>query len=109
MPHDGYLDYIELPAADIAATKEFYGAMFGWRFVDYGPDYCEFDSGGRKGGFNPARKSPLIVLYAVDLDAMESKLRKAGAKITAHHNFPGGRRFHLRDPNGNEVAVWTKG
>ena len=20
--------------------------------------------------------------------------------------FPGGRRFHFRDPNGNEYAVW---
>ena len=108
MPVDGYLDYIELPAADIGAAKNFYGAMFGWQFVDYGPGYTEFDSDGRKGGFNPELKSPLIVLYASDLDAMEAKLRAAGTEITAHHEFPGGRRFHFRDPVGNEVAVWTK-
>jgi predicted enzyme related to lactoylglutathione lyase len=24
------------------------------------------------------------------------------------HVFPGGRRFHFRDPAGNELAVWTK-
>jgi predicted enzyme related to lactoylglutathione lyase len=51
---------------------------------------------------------PLIVLYAKDLDAMEAKLRDMGAQITAHHAFPGGRRFHFRDPNGNEIAMWTK-
>ena len=114
MPQDGFLDYIELPAPDVAATKKFYGAAFGWTFVDYGPDYVEFDSSGRKGGFNAERKvvssgGPLVILYASDLDAMEAKVRAAGAEITERHEFPGGRRFHFRDPNGNEIAVWTKG
>jgi len=113
MPADGYLDYIEIPAPDIAATKRFYGAVFGWTFVDYGPDYVEFHSGDRVGGFNAEMKvaaegGPLVVLYAGDLEAMEAKVRAAGAEITARHEFPGGRRFHLRDPNGNEIAVWTK-
>ena len=39
MPHDGFLDYVELPGSDIPATKSFYGAVFGWSFTDYGPDY----------------------------------------------------------------------
>jgi predicted enzyme related to lactoylglutathione lyase len=113
MPDDGALDYVELPAADIAAAKAFYGALFGWRFVDYGPDYAEFDSAGRKGGFNArlppaANGGPLIILYAADLDAMEARVKQAGAAITAHHAFPGGRRFHFRDPGGNEIAVWTR-
>ena len=50
------LDYIELPASDIPATKGFYGAVFGWTFIDFGPDYVAFDSGGRSGGFNAERK-----------------------------------------------------
>lgn len=113
MPVDGYLDYIELPAADIEAAKRFYGTLFGWTFVDYGPDYVEFDSTGRKGGFHAGRapiagSGPLIVLYAADLDAMETRLRAAGAPIIEHHAFPGGRRFHFHDPNGNELAMWTK-
>ena len=113
MPADGYLDYIELPAPDVAAAKAFYGALFGWRFVDYGPGYAEFDSEGRKGGFNarlpPASSGgPLIVLYAADLDGMEARVKEAGAEIIAHHEFPGGRRFHFRDPGGNEISVWTK-
>lgn len=32
------IDYIEFPATDIAATKQFYSKLFGWRFEDYGPD-----------------------------------------------------------------------
>jgi hypothetical protein len=73
----------------------------------------EFHSGDRVGGFNVERKvvaigGPLIVLTAADLDAMETKVRAAGAEILSRHEFPGGRRFHFRDPNGNEIAVWTK-
>ncbi|MDE1939287.1 MAG: VOC family protein [Alphaproteobacteria bacterium] len=113
MPQDGYLDYIELPASDIPATKAFYGAVFGWTFIDYGPNYLEFHSGDRVGGFNAERKvvsrgGALVVLYAADLDAMEAKVRAAGAEIMEHVAFPGGRRFHFRDPNGNEIAIWTK-
>ncbi|HEY3636551.1 MAG TPA: VOC family protein [Rhizomicrobium sp.] len=113
MPVDGSLDYIELPGPDIAASKLFYGAVFGWTFTDYGPDYTAFQSpDGREGGFNAERKvsegGALVVLYANDLDAMETKVRAAGVEITARHEFPGGRRFHFRDPNGNEIAVWVK-
>ncbi len=114
MPADGFLDYIELPGADIPATKAFYGSIFGWTFTDYGPDYVAFDSAGRQGGFNAERKvvangGPLIVLYAADLDAMETKVRAAGAEILSKESFASGRRFHFRDPNGNEIAIWTKG
>ncbi|HEX3808472.1 MAG TPA: VOC family protein [Rhizomicrobium sp.] len=113
MPADGYLDYLELPAPDMAATKRFYGDVFGWTFTDYGPDYVEFRCGDHTGGFYTERKvisegGALVILYANDLDAMEAKVKAAGAEITEHHEFPGGRRFHFRDPNGNELAVWTK-
>ena len=112
MPADGYLDYIELPAPDMAATKRFYGSVFGWTFTDYGPDYVAFECAGRNGGFNAERKvvasgGPLVVLFAQDLDAMEATVRAAGADITERHEFPGGRRFHFRDPNGNEIAMWS--
>lgn len=113
MTPDGSLDYVELPATDIAATKRFYGSVFGWNFTDYGPDYVAFEIDGRSGGFNTERRTvasggPLVVLYAGDLDATEEKVRQAGAAILSREAFTGGRRFHFRDPNGNEVAVWTR-
>lgn len=115
MPLDGSLDYIELPASDLAATKVFYRTVFGWSFTDYGPDYTAFEACGRDGGFNAEREvgtvtgtGPLLVIYANDLEAMEAKIRAAGGVILGHESFEGGRRFAFRDPNGNEVAVWTK-
>jgi predicted enzyme related to lactoylglutathione lyase len=113
MPVDGALDYLELPGADIPATKAFYATVFGWTFVDYGPDYIAFNAHGRDGGFNAGRKviandGALAVIYANDLGAMEAKVKSAGAEIISRESFEGGRRFHFRDPNGNEIAVWTK-
>jgi predicted enzyme related to lactoylglutathione lyase len=52
MSSEGYLDYIELPAMDIAAAKKFYNMVLGWAFVDFGLAYAEFHSGERVGGFN---------------------------------------------------------
>ena len=109
---DGYLDYLELPAPDIEASKRFCGQVFGWTFSDYGLEYCEFNAHGRRGGFAADRKAlagggALAVLCANDLDAMETRVRDTGAEITGRREFPGDRRFHFRDPNGNEIAVWS--
>ena len=38
----------------------------------------------------------------------QNKIEQAGGKIVqATFSFPGGRRFHFADPNGNEYAVWS--
>ena len=36
--NDRRIDYIEFPVTDVARAKQFYGAVFGWTFEDYGPD-----------------------------------------------------------------------
>jgi predicted enzyme related to lactoylglutathione lyase len=106
------IDYIELPASDIEGTKTFYHSVFGWKFEDYGPDYTSFHDGRIGGGF---AKSPapgtgvLLVIYSTDLDAVQQSIQAAGGKIVKEtFSFPGGRRFHFADPNGNELAVWSE-
>jgi uncharacterized protein len=111
-PNDRRIDYIEFHASDLARTKAFYTAAFGWKFTDYGPTYASFDDGRLTGGFwtdaAPGR-GPLIILYAADLAASEAKVRAAGGTIVkAAYTFPGGRRFHFNDPSGNELAVWSE-
>ena len=110
--NDRRIDYIEFPATDIGATKAFYEQVFGWKFIDYGPDYTSFEDGRLSGGFRKEDKvgtgGVLVVIYAVDLASMEAKVRGAGgAIVTPLHSFPGGRRFHFTDPSGNEVAIWS--
>ena len=112
MREDGKIDYIELPGGELARSKQFYADAFGWRFVDYGPTYAAFEDAGLDGGFQgdpaAAPAKPLVVLFARDLEAAVAKVEAAGGTITAPiYSFPGGRRFHFRDPAGNELAVWS--
>ncbi|GGI86323.1 VOC family protein [Shewanella gelidii] len=109
------INYLELPTQDLASSKTFFGQVFGWQFLDYGPEYCCFSNAGIDGGFyqadqvfNLQQGSPLIVLYHDDLQAAQEKVVAAGGVITkAVFSFPGGRRFHFTEPCGNEYAVWS--
>lgn len=111
--NDRRIDYIEFPATDISATRRFYHDIFGWTFEDYGPEYTSFVDGRLAGGFRTAPKvqagGALIVIYASDLEGTEAKVKAAGGNIVKPiFPFPGGRRFHFNDPNGNELAVWSE-
>jgi predicted enzyme related to lactoylglutathione lyase len=117
--HNLQMDYIEFPATDIEATKRFYNQVFGWKFQDWGPTYTSFHDGRLAGGFNgesqPAvadavkTRGVLVVLYATSLDDIYGKVKAAGGKIVREtFDFPGGKRFHFADPNGNELAVWSE-
>ncbi len=109
------INYIEFPAKDIQAVKAFFIAAFGWQFEDYGPDYIAFSNEGVDGGFfksdqvsTTANGSALIVFYSKNLASTQSKIENAGGAIVQPvFAFPGGRRFHFCDPNGNEYAVWS--
>jgi len=110
--HDRRIDYIEFSATSIEATKTFYSAVFEWTFTDYGSEYTSFQDGRLAGGFALAPEvtagGPLVVLYAKDLEAMETRVTEHGGRIVREvFDFPGGRRFHFTDPSGNELAVWS--
>ncbi len=112
MAGEGQVDYVEFPATDLAKTKAFYTQVFGWKFEDYGPEYTSFADGRLAGGFFAAAaagaRGALVVIYAKDLEGMEVKVKLAGGSIVKPiFSFPGGRRFHFTDPNGNELAVWS--
>jgi len=110
------INYVEFPAKDIEKTKKFFTETFGWSFVDYGPDYVSFADAGLDGGFfkselntSTDKGSALVVLYSDDIETTQSKIESAGGAIVKPlFSFPGGRRFHFTDPNGNEYAVWSE-
>ncbi len=74
------LNYVEFAAKDLAATKAFFSSVFGWSFVDYGPEYSAFSDQGLDGG----------------------------SVVRPIFDFPGGCRFHFVEPSGNEFAVWSE-
>ena len=109
------INYIEFPAKDLPATKAFFTAIFGWSFEDYGPEYTAFSNAGIDGGFfqsdlkaTTGTGSALIVFYSKELEQTLAKIENVGGTIIKPtFSFPGGRRFHFGDPNGNEYAVWS--
>lgn len=109
------INYVELPATDLAATRRFFEEVFGWTFADFGPDYTAFTNAGLRGGFfrsdlraRTANGSALVVLYSDDLEDTQRKVEAAGGvTLKDVFPFPGGRRFHFSEPSGNEFAVWS--
>lgn len=109
------INYVEFPAKNIALAKAFFTAVFEWEFTDYGPDYTAFENQGLDGGFFTSEQttstqngSALVVFYSNALEETQAKIEPAGGTIIQDiFSFPGGRRFHFADPNGNEYAVWS--
>ena len=117
MQHE-LINYLEYPAKYIEKTKQFFAAVFNWQFTDYGPEYTAFSKAetGIDGGFylsdqtsNTDNGACLTVFYSDDLTQTETKIIEHGGKIKVPtFEFPGGKRFHFTDPNGNEFAVWSE-
>jgi len=109
------IDYVEFPSRDLDVTKRFFTTVFGWSFTDYGPEYAAFADQAIRGGFYLSDKvasseagGALIVFYSPQLEQTQARIEQAGGDIVKPiFSFPGGRRFHFADPNGNEYAVWS--
>lgn len=109
------IDYIELAAPVLEASKTFYAEVFGWEFNDYGEQYAGIraaDSDGEVGGLDgngeAGSGAPLVMIYSQALPETFEAVKAAGARITIEpFDFPGGRRFHFVDPGGNELGVWA--
>ena len=110
---DKRIDYIEIPVTDPAKARDFFAALLGWEFREWGADYLSFNDGRLEGGLRrsnePAPASGvLLVFYSEDLERDVQRTKDLGATISQEiFDFPGGRRFHFVDPVGNEYAMWS--
>jgi predicted enzyme related to lactoylglutathione lyase len=109
------INYVEFPAVNLDATKDFFSKSLNWTFEDFGPGYTAFSGQGLDGGFFKSDQkstsengAALIVFYSSDLQNTLSKIENAGGFISKPiFAFPGGKRFHFIEPSGNELAVWS--
>lgn len=104
------INYLELPVRDVAGAKAFYSAAFDWAFTDFGPDYASTMRGDGDLGLNgDAAQWTAQLLPVIEVDDLEATLARvtaAGGTMTLPiFAFPGGRRFHFRDPAGHELAA----
>lgn len=109
------IDYIEVPSKDVAQSRTFFTALFGWAFTDYGPEYTAFEDGRIAGGFFKSEQvsltktgASLPVIYTESLEQAKADAVRLGATITRDiFSFPGGRRFQFTEPGGSEFAIWS--
>ena len=104
------INFVELPTSHLPASRRFYSDAFGMRFTDFGATYSCTMSGdvdlGLQADSAETTSAPLAVIAVEDLDAALEAITRAGGTITKPvFAFPGGRRFHFRDPGGNELAA----
>ena len=113
MSKEKKINYVEIPATDPGKARDFFSALFGWTFQEWGDDYISFNDGSLDGGFYRADPSAastgvLIVFYSEDLERDMARVVELGATISKDiFMFPGGRRFQFRDPAGTEYAIWA--
>ena len=102
--------FVEIPAKTIDLAKSFYTEAFGLKMTDFGPTYSCTMTGdvdlGIQADSKEAARAPLPVIQVDSVESAEALVRLAGGVITRPtFSFPGGRRFHFRDPAGNELAA----
>jgi predicted enzyme related to lactoylglutathione lyase len=105
-------NFIELPTHDLAAAQAFYAAVFEFQMTAFGPSYACTMTGdvdlGLQADRAEATSAPLPVIQVAALEPVLAAVTRAGGTITKPiFAFPGGRRFHFRDPSGNELAAMT--
>lgn len=107
----GTLDYVELPARSVARQKTFYSNAFGWTFTSYGEEYVSHEGGPCQFALNGTGQhqgeAALPVVRVEDIEATCRAVRSAGGTVTVGiFAYPGGRRFHFTDPEGQQMAVY---
>ncbi|MCO6010178.1 VOC family protein [Actinoallomurus purpureus] len=105
------VDFVEFPSGSASGSGRFFEEAFGWTTTSYGPDYVDVHGGGVGLGFQADSgekpTAPLVAIHADDLEAARQAIEAAGGVVTVEpFDFPGGRRFHFREPGGCELAVW---
>jgi len=114
MREENRIDYVEIPVTDPAKARDFFAALMGWEFQEWGDDYISFNDGRVDGGFRRSEEPApatgvLVVFFSTDLERDRDRVVELGATISQDiFAFPGGRRFHFVDPVGNEYAMWSE-
>ena len=106
------LNYLELPVSDLAASTRFFANAFGLDLQSFGPTYAASEgAGGADLGLQAdaaeRTAAPLPVIEVDEVEAALAAVEAAGGTVTRPiFAYPGGRRFHFREPSGNELAAY---
>ena len=109
----GQMVHIEIPADDTAASREFWGSLFGWEFNAFpGPsEYHMTRLGEQQGGaitnMEPGKRGTRPYFAVDDINAGAARVTELGGEANDPAPVPGMGWFSTcKDPHGNEFGLW---
>ncbi len=122
---DGVFSWIDLATTDTEGAKSFYGALFGWSFLDLPTDSGTIYSMAQIEGYNVAGLGPLdsgmqeqgvpahwsAYVKHADADSVAAKAAEAGGIVLVppFDVMDSGRMTVIQDLGGATVGVWQPG
>lgn len=114
----GTPSWVDLGTPDVEGAKAFYGKLFGWEFVDQGPEAGGYHIVNLRGkgvaGLGPAQDPgpPRWTTYVSvdDTDAAVKTVESEGGSVLVAMDIPqAGRMAVCTDPTGVAFSVWQAG
>ena len=111
----GKICYVELPAADVARSAEFYKTVFGWTMRRRGDGATAFDDGVEVSGVfvtgRPSARESGMLVYIMVRDAAETVSAieaNGGAIVEPVHPDAPEIVARFRDPAGNVLGIYQE-
>ena len=113
----GVICHVEIPADDVAYSKQFYNEVFGWSFQDFPMEqgvYAMYQTrqGGIGGGImTPPPGMPKSIVNYILVDEIEPILEQIQARggsvlLPKTQVADMGWMAHATDPSGNVIGLW---
>jgi uncharacterized protein len=109
----GQIVHIEIPAEDTAASREFWGPLFGWEFEAF-PGPSEYlmtrvseQQGAAITNMEPGKRGIRAYLDVDDINASAARVNELGGTAGEAMPVPSMGWFVVcSDPHGNEFGLW---
>ncbi len=113
---NGKICYVEIPAADVACSSDFYRAVFGWNIRQRGDGHQAFDdtteqvSGSWVTGRSPARQPGLLMYVMVnDIQSTLKAVVANGGTIVQEVGADAPEiTARVADPAGNVIGLYQE-
>jgi len=109
----GEIVHLEIPADDTAASREFWGSLFGWQFESFpGPSEYHMtriaeSQGGAITNMEPGKKGMRPYFSVEDINAGAARVRELGGDASDPMPVRNMGWFVTgSDPPGNEFGLW---
>jgi predicted enzyme related to lactoylglutathione lyase len=113
---NGKVCYLEIPAADVSRSADFYKNVFDWEIRQRGDGATAFDDGVGEvsGAFvtgRPPSSAPGIMVYIWVESAkatIEAIVRNGGEIVQSIGGDPGEITARFKDPGGNVIGIYQE-